>query len=277
MLVAVHLGASQSLRYADVRRGVGHWHRRQGAQTTSIAMAVTVPASWSASRKDVKPFKGSAESHKRLNKLHPFHNKRAEAYFKLAEALSPDQPGGSVVQLPNDAALKADLCSVRFKITPRGTVLLESKDEIRKRIGRSPDRADAVVLAWYAGSDPRSAWRSTMRKAAIFIISSLALLSPLEAMAASWTARKTVTPSRTVIERRTQSSSQLARQRQSWLETGRRIELQRKELATARQTNQIGAAMQNAKGGFRQANRAAACAQYLSLPGGLRQGVPNPC
>jgi hypothetical protein len=33
-------------------------------------------------------------------------------------------------------------------------VLLESKDEIRKRIGRSPDRADAVVLAWYAGSDP---------------------------------------------------------------------------------------------------------------------------
>ena len=25
---------------------------------------------------------------------------------------------------------------------------IESKDEIRKRLGRSPDRGDAVVLAW---------------------------------------------------------------------------------------------------------------------------------
>ena len=33
-------------------------------------------------------------------------------------------------------------------ITQNGLIQLESKDEVRKRLGRSPDRADAVALAF---------------------------------------------------------------------------------------------------------------------------------
>ena len=42
---------------------------------------------------------------------------------------------------------------------PRG-ILIESKDDVKQRIGRSPDRGDAVVMAWSQG---QSALRAQMR------------------------------------------------------------------------------------------------------------------
>ena len=33
---------------------------------------------------------------------------------------------------------------------PGGKIVIESKDEIRKRLNRSPDKGDAVCLAWWA-------------------------------------------------------------------------------------------------------------------------------
>jgi hypothetical protein len=74
-----------------------------------------------------------------------FVNKRAETWWKFREALDPAY--GSGLALPPDPQLRADLTSPTWKLTPRG-VQIESKDEIRKRLGRSPDRGDAVVLAW---------------------------------------------------------------------------------------------------------------------------------
>jgi hypothetical protein len=40
-----------------------------------------------------------------------FANKRAEAYWRFREALDPDQEGGSIIALPPDDELKADLCA----------------------------------------------------------------------------------------------------------------------------------------------------------------------
>jgi hypothetical protein len=79
-----------------------------------------------------------------------FVNKRTEAYWRLREALDPDQPGGSPIMLPPDQKLAAQLCSVRFSITPNG-IAAEDKISVIKRLGRSPDKADAVVMAWYKG------------------------------------------------------------------------------------------------------------------------------
>lgn len=79
-----------------------------------------------------------------------FVNKRAETWWKLREALDPNF--SKPVALPPDPQLRADLCSPHWKLTPRG-IQIESKDEIRKRLGRSPDRADAVVLAWVTASE----------------------------------------------------------------------------------------------------------------------------
>ena len=79
-----------------------------------------------------------------------FVNKRTEAYWRLREALDPDQAGGSPIMLPPDQKLAAQLCSVRFQMTPNG-IAAEDKIAVIKRLGRSPDKADAVVMAWYRG------------------------------------------------------------------------------------------------------------------------------
>ena len=79
-----------------------------------------------------------------------FVNKRAEAVWRFREALDPGQEGGSPVALPPDRALLADLTAPRWSMTPRG-ILVEAKEAIRKRLGRSPDRGDAAVMCWSEG------------------------------------------------------------------------------------------------------------------------------
>jgi hypothetical protein len=76
-----------------------------------------------------------------------FVNKRAEWYWSFREALDP--ANGQDVALPPDTELLADLCAARWKATPRG-VQIESKDDIKKRIGRSPDVGEAVLYAFAA-------------------------------------------------------------------------------------------------------------------------------
>lgn len=96
-----------------------------------------------------------------------FTNRRAEAYWRFREALDPDQEGGSVIALPPDDELKADLAAVRWELTRTG-IKLESKDDIRARIGRSPGKGDAVVMALSEGQRAvkrSKAGRSTPRQA----------------------------------------------------------------------------------------------------------------
>lgn len=73
-----------------------------------------------------------------------FANKRAEWWWRLREALDP--AGGRHIALPPDARLAADLCAPRWRLTARG-ILIEPKEEIVARIGRSPDRGDAASYA----------------------------------------------------------------------------------------------------------------------------------
>lgn len=79
-----------------------------------------------------------------------FYNKRAEIWWRFREALDPGQANGSPIALPPDNALVADLTAPRYEITPRG-IKVELKEDIAKRIGRSTDRGDAVVMAWSHG------------------------------------------------------------------------------------------------------------------------------
>lgn len=74
-----------------------------------------------------------------------FRNLRAMLWWRLREALDPKT--GEGVSLPMDSELKADLCAPLWKLTPGG-ILIEDKDETKKRIGRSPDKGDAVVYCW---------------------------------------------------------------------------------------------------------------------------------
>ena len=71
-------------------------------------------------------------------------NKRAEYHWRLREALDPDN--GDNLALPPGHELLADLCAARYKLTSSG-ILIESKESIKERIGRSPDKGEAVMLA----------------------------------------------------------------------------------------------------------------------------------
>jgi len=73
-----------------------------------------------------------------------FVNRRAETWWRFREALSPDR--APRVALPPDQRLYADLCAPRYRLSGRG-LIIEEKAEVKKRLGRSPDRGDAVVLA----------------------------------------------------------------------------------------------------------------------------------
>lgn len=72
------------------------------------------------------------------------YNLRAELYWAMRMALDPDNP--NPIYLPDDAELLADLCAPTYKVTPRG-ILMEPKEELAKRLQRSPDKGDAVVMA----------------------------------------------------------------------------------------------------------------------------------
>jgi phage terminase large subunit-like protein len=82
-------------------------------------------------------------------------NIRTAMYWKMREALDPD--GGDNICLPDDPQLKADLCAPRYKVTAEG-IAVEPKHGhdgvkgVADRLGRSPDRGDAVVMAnWQGG------------------------------------------------------------------------------------------------------------------------------
>jgi hypothetical protein len=79
-----------------------------------------------------------------------FANIRSEAYWKFREALDPDY--GSKIALPPDKELLGDLCAPKWEVRT-GRLYIEKKEEIITRLGRSPDCADAVVLAWYAANN----------------------------------------------------------------------------------------------------------------------------
>ena len=95
--------------------------------------------------KNVVPFNGAEASEYRdkSGKL-KMRNKRAEMYWTMRDALDPKE--GDDLALPPDTELLADLCSARYEVSAAG-VLVEDKDKIKERIGRSPDIGEAVMMA----------------------------------------------------------------------------------------------------------------------------------
>lgn len=74
-----------------------------------------------------------------------FANVRAAAWWNLREELDPDN--GATLALPPDDLLTGDLTAPRWRYSRNGRIVIEAKDDLRKRIGRSTDSGDAVVMA----------------------------------------------------------------------------------------------------------------------------------
>lgn len=89
-----------------------------------------------------------ASSHTdRTGMLH-MRNKRAEAYWRVREALDPLK--GDNLAIAPDNELLADLSTPRYKVTASG-VQIESKEDIIARTGHSPDCGDALALSILEG------------------------------------------------------------------------------------------------------------------------------
>jgi hypothetical protein len=73
-----------------------------------------------------------------------FVNKRAEWFWTLRERFE----NGEIDIDPDDDRLAAQLGAIKWKLTSRGQIQIESKDEMRKRGLPSPDRADALAYAF---------------------------------------------------------------------------------------------------------------------------------
>lgn len=72
-------------------------------------------------------------------------NLRSELVWRMREALDPIANTG--IALPPDSRLLADLCAFTWRLQGNGLIRVESRDEVIKRIGRSPDYASAALLA----------------------------------------------------------------------------------------------------------------------------------
>ena len=78
--------------------------------------------------------------------LKKYHNLRTQMWMEAGLKFSE----GKVVLDQEDTLLRGQLSTTKFKFTNNGRVQAESKDDIKKRLGRSPDRGDAFVMGLLA-------------------------------------------------------------------------------------------------------------------------------
>jgi len=73
-----------------------------------------------------------------------YFNLRAEVFWSLRELFKKD-----LIGIPNDSSLVQELTDLRYKYSSEKKIRIEAKEDMKKRIGRSPDKADALALAFF--------------------------------------------------------------------------------------------------------------------------------
>lgn len=79
-----------------------------------------------------------------------YYNNRTKMFWKLREMLDPHSE--ATLCLPRDPDIERDLSAPTWK-NIGGKRVIESKDDVRKRLGRSPDVGDAIMLATWLTTD----------------------------------------------------------------------------------------------------------------------------
>ena len=92
-----------------------------------------------------------------------YRNRRAELYGRLRELLNPDREHGAFSLPPDAHQLRQELAVLPLTYDSEGRMLLIPKEStgsqqgpsLRRLLGRSPDRADSLVLATWVLSRPQ--------------------------------------------------------------------------------------------------------------------------
>ena len=90
-----------------------------------------------------------------------FANKRAEMWWTMRDLIQPDSQGAQRVRLQLyrgeredgthiiDYEMLSQFAAPTYNSRSNGTIAIESKVDMKKRLGRSPDSAEAMLLAFY--------------------------------------------------------------------------------------------------------------------------------
>jgi hypothetical protein len=79
-----------------------------------------------------------------------FPRLRSEIWWRVARQLSEDRSWDlSELEEKHREQLVTQLTAPKYSIDAAGRTVVEPKDETKKRLGRSPDDADALILAFY--------------------------------------------------------------------------------------------------------------------------------
>ena len=72
---------------------------------------------------------------------------RAWLFWAVRDWLNPKNDTGAM--LPPDARFDEEATEIKWSFRSDGRILIEPKDDIKKRIGRSPDLFDALANTFY--------------------------------------------------------------------------------------------------------------------------------
>ena len=141
------LGGSDTMATSGAVAGVLEAHGGE-AMVDVIGIGAGVVDRLREQKKAVTPFNASerTDAKDRSGEL-GFANKRSAAWWAMRELLDP--AADSVIALPPDDLLTGDLTAPHWRVMSGGHIQVEGKDEIRKRLGRSTDDGDAVVMAFW--------------------------------------------------------------------------------------------------------------------------------
>ena len=82
-----------------------------------------------------------------------FANLRGEGFWRLRDLFAT---GG--ISIPTDNQLIGELAALRYSYDSRGRILMESKEAMRRRNLPSPDKADALMLAFLEPVERAKLW-----------------------------------------------------------------------------------------------------------------------
>lgn len=97
-------------------------------------------------------YKGAtATTAKDATKTLGFVSLAAESLWRIREALDPDN--NPIMALPDDPLMVSELCAYTFETVRQDNQLkikITTKEEVKKKLGRSPGRGDGVRIAYWA-------------------------------------------------------------------------------------------------------------------------------
>ena len=142
-IMAVLIGDKKAISLIDtIGEGAGVYSRLEELQADHDIAGRFVSAKGSHAPKD--------DRGKPLNDItgqYTFANMRAFMYWCIRDWLNPKNEKNAM--LPPDDQLYEELTETKWKFRSDGAVIIEEKDDIKARIGHSPDKGDSLALTFY--------------------------------------------------------------------------------------------------------------------------------